>query len=390
MKILFVIQNMNVGGIQRSLSELLCALSHKKEYEITLFCICKEGVYLERVPDNIKIIYGNLYSQISEKTYGACKADLSAKYAVLRLLLSGWTKIFGKRMPARVLCRLIGRIDGVYDVAVAYSQPLHEKKFCNLTNEMVLKCCNAKKKISFLHCDFASYGGDSKANRKLYLQFDAIAAVSDSVGKRFAEIVSDCSDKVHTVYNLVNKEDIINRSLESTVTYSKDTVVTVARLSEEKGLLRCVPIISKLHDEGYDFEWHIVGGGYLFDELSACIKLNKAEEYIFMHGEQTNPYRYIKNAKYLLLPSFHEAAPMVFDEAAVLGVPILTTRTLSADELVEKNGIGYVCDNDDNSIFNMIKKALSGDFPNCTGTPRNAEQSLIQFDKLCKKLERGE
>jgi len=49
---------------------------------------------------------------------------------------------------------------------------------------------------------------------------------------------------------------------------------------------------------------------------------------------------------------------MVFDEAAALGVPIISTRTLSADELVESRGIGVVCDNSDSGLEDAIRNAL--------------------------------
>jgi len=71
----------------------------------------------------------------------------------------------------------------------------------------------------------------------------------------------------------------------------------------------------------------------------------KSERYIILEGVQSNPYRYIKNADFLFVPSIHEAAPMVFDEAACLKVPIITTDTLSAKELVDERNIGIVCKN---------------------------------------------
>lgn len=42
----------------------------------------------------------------------------------------------------------------------------------------------------------------------------------------------------------------------------------------------------------------------------------------------------MKNANLLLLFSEHEAAPMVFGEAELLQLPVLTTNTTSVKELV--------------------------------------------------------
>jgi len=66
---------------------------------------------------------------------------------------------------------------------------------------------------------------------------------------------------------------------------------------------------------------------------------------VFFYGEQTNPYRYMKNADLLLMTSFHEAAPMVIDEAVSLGIPVLTAETTSSQEMVHGRHCGRVCPN---------------------------------------------
>ena len=82
------------------------------------------------------------------------------------------------------------------------------------------------------------------------------------------------------------------------------------------------------------------------------------EQFVEFHGVQNNPYRFMKNADLLLIPSYHEAAPMVYEEARCLNLPILTTRTLSADELVSCNQIGIVCDNEDEAIESALRVVL--------------------------------
>ena len=77
-----------------------------------------------------------------------------------------------------------------------------------------------------------------------------------------------------------------------------------------------------------------------------------------MVGNKENPYPYIKNASCFLLPSLHEAAPMVFGEASSLGVPVLTTETCSAIELVQSRGIGYVVENSIDAGATEIKVEL--------------------------------
>jgi len=60
----------------------------------------------------------------------------------------------------------------------------------------------------------------------------------------------------------------------------------------------------------------------------------------------------------LLLPSLSEAAPLVIDEAACLGTPILTTETSSAKDMVADTGFGWVCDNTVDGIAEGLHKLL--------------------------------
>ena len=67
----------------------------------------------------------------------------------------------------------------------------------------------------------------------------------------------------------------------------------------------------------------------------------------------------MKNADLLLLPSRHEAAPMVFDEARCLFLPVLTTDTCSAYEMVADAGAGWVCENSIQGISHELERILS-------------------------------
>jgi len=382
-RILIVSVDMHVGGIQKSLLELLKALAEQGEYEVSLFCCSLNGAYAKGIPPEIRVISENKYAATSCLSAVACKT-FGFKYFFLRAVFSMWSKLFSKTFPAYLLCKLIGRIGEDYDVAISYSQPIGDHAFSNLTNEIVLKCTSAKRKITFVHCDFGAYDGNTRGNRNLYKKFDRIAAVSHSVGKRFAEIMPELAERVYTVYNFCDCNEILRLADIDPVKYTKTAFVTVARLSAEKGLLRCVALFEKLKNEGYEAEWHIIGGGVQKQALIDEIKKRKMEDSIFLEGEQLNPYRYVKNADYFLLPSFHEAAPMVFDEALTLGVPILTTKTLSAVELVESRNIGVVCENDEDSIYGMIREAAEN--PPKLNNDIKPQRSVCmnQFAEICK------
>ena len=174
---------------------------------------------------------------------------------------------------------------------------------------------------------------------------------------------------------------------QDTIEYRcENSLVTVARLSGEKGLERGIEIVKELKMDGYDVEWHIVGGGPLRSQLEHLIGENHADDYIVLEGEQVNPYRYIKGADYLFVPSIHEAAPMVFDEAASLKVPVISTDTLSARELVEDRKIGLVGETE--HIKELLKYALDnkGIFKSMVLQYESSNtEALHDFESLCDK-----
>ena len=347
---------MSIGGIEKSLIELLRTIS--SHYDISLFCVDAVGALLNEVPKEIKIITGNTYSSIPEKSFNELRKS-SIIYALLRLLFSSLSSIGLKKIATRLFLLFFPLIRGEFDVAISYSQPISDKSFCKLSNEIVLFKCRARKKITFLHCDFEKYEGNTAYNRKLYEQFDAIAAVSDSVKAVFAKCTGIPVSKQWTIYNICNADVVRELSNADDIYYSHFCFVIVARLSKEKGIERVIKCSNQLRSEGYSFEVHIIGGGYLENSLHETICKNNLQNVIYLHGQQNNPYIYMKNANCLLLPSYHEASPMVFLEAMALGLPVITTNTLSAVEIVEKHESGVVCENTDNGIYDSMKNAIT-------------------------------
>ena len=64
------------------------------------------------------------------------------------------------------------------------------------------------------------------------------------------------------------------------------------------------------------------------------------------------------------MTSYHEAAPMVIDEARCLGLPVLTTATTSSKDMVVDMACGWVCENSqealNEALYNVVadKEAL--------------------------------
>jgi len=385
-KVLIVGSNLSIGGVQRSLINLLDEI--KNIYDVTLFIFNNSGEYKNCIPSQVKIIEAPPFlrllgiSQVQSKSMGY-------KFYYIRAALAVYSKFFGNHLPINLLITNQERLSG-FDIAVSYWNNDFEGQLFGGCNEFVLKRVNAKHKTTFLHCDFLNYGGNTLRNRKVYEGFDKIAAVSEGCRQSFITAAPNLAKNTYCVYNCHNHNEILFKANDSPVQYSKDSlnIVTVARLGVEKGIFRGINVISRLIKEGYNICWHIVGDGPQKKEIQEKILCNNTTDYIYLHGNQENPYRYMKNADLLLHPSFHEAAPMVFEEAKCIGVPIITTNTTSAKEMVLEGKEGFVCENSEFSIYETLKNIL--DNPNrlldcreyLVKLKHSNEKALLQFNNL--------
>lgn len=360
-KILIVNNNMVLGGIQKALLNLLKEISGK--CEVTLLLFANTGELMGKIPENVRVIKGGLPLRILGISHGEAKAEGLLTFA-LRSFFAVLTRIFKIGFVFGILSKAV-KIPGDYDCAVSFMQNGGERIFYGGACEVVLNSVKAKKKVCFIHCDFLNYGGNNAYNRNTLLRFDEIVAVSDSVGSALLKAEPRLSGMVRTVHNCINSEEINTLKDEYAADYTVGAVnlFTAARLQSEKGILRMIPIFKSIKDSGGAFVWRIAGGGADRAEAERQIKNAGLSENIVLLGSLENPYPYFYGADIVLVPSYNEAAPMVFGEARALGTPVFTTDTLSARELTGEND--WVCENDDGKIREMLGKVIS-DF-----TPRN-------------------
>lgn len=266
-----------------------------------------------------------------------------------------------------------------------------QKKLYGGCNEFVLKKVQAEKKIAWLHCDFEHCGANNEHSRNIYPKFDRIVACSDGCGKSFLRCLPDLTDKVVVIRNC-NDYKAIKNAASNGINYDDSffNVVTVARLSEEKGIERGIVAVESCIKAGLQVHYHIVGSGDQENKLKQMVVDHQLENAVFFYGNRKNPYPYIINADLFLLPSYHEAAPMVFDEAACLGVPILSTKTTSTDDMILASGNGYVCDNNTEAIYENMKWILQhkDDLKmikhNMMSKSYSNQDSIVEFTKLAE------
>ena len=358
-KVAFVINNLGTGGVQKSLVNLLKEI--ESNYEVTLITFFAKKEEIEAIPKQVKIVV--LKSPF--KHLGMSRSDVSGKpfSYIARAFWYILTKAFGRSFVIKLMGCFQRKI-GTFDTAISY---LHEGPQQNMyggCNEFVLNKTVAVKKISWLHCDFGLCGANTQKSKRIYSSFDKIVACSEGCRVSFVKCLPDLADATSVVENC-NDYRVIREMAGDGVTYPPESfnIVSVARLSEEKGLDRAINAIGDCCERGYDIRYHIVGSGDQETKLMDLVNKKGLDDRVYFYGNKANPYPYIKNANLFLCTSYHEAAPMVFDESACLGVPILATETTSTDEKLVATGYGFVCKNNDDDISRALLEILG--FSDC-------------------------
>lgn len=351
-KILIVNNNMKVGGVQKSLYNLLWALDADRRYDITLLLFSKSGTYAEDLPPSVKVVECNG----SFRFLGREQREFRGFSALARGFFAAISRVCGRRFAVRLMLLFQPTYRERFDYAVSFLHNGRSKAFYGGVQDYVLHRVRAKKKVTFLHGDYGACGADHAANNRMMERFDMVAACSDGCRDSFLRALPHMARRCVTVRNCHRYDKIREMAQDAPIRYDEAcvNVLTVARLTHEKGIERAIEAVGCVREQGVPLILHLVGDGAMRAELEAQATRRCISDYVHFYGEQQNPYRYMKCADLLLLPSYHEAAPMVIDEARALGLPVLTTATTSVREMVEETACGVVCENNRDAIVTAL------------------------------------
>ena len=353
-KIIFVINNLETGGVQKSLFNLLTEIHNK--YDVTLLTFFGNDDFEKALPNNVKVIKTS--SSFRQLGMSASHTKSNILLYAERAFFVALTRAFGRSFAIKLMCFSRKKYKD-YDIAVSFIHEAPQKNLYGGCNEFVLKMVDADKKVSWLHCDFGLCGANNAESKKIYEKFDTVVACSEGCKRAFLQCLPEFADKTVSVRNC-NDYSLIRELAGDGIEYDEDyfNVVTVARLSEEKGIKRALIAVSECVKHGFKVKYHIVGSGDQEGMLKQKVAELGLEDTVVFYGTRQNPYPYMKNADLFMLTSYHEAAPMVFDEAACLGVPVLATETTSTDEMILKNYRGFVCKNSQEGISEGLLSVL--------------------------------
>lgn len=306
-----------------------------------------------------RVTFNAICSKKYTKRYYASLEEIKEEKRILKKACKCIKLIFSKAVGYRRFAEYLSKKyykNKKYDVAINYLEIE--------SPEFIKTAICAEKYVQWYHTDVSDKEAKKNTDSMIlwYQKMDAIICVAESARKSFIEIYPQLKNKTYTIYNFFDTEKIIKQA-EKKFIYSKFEVgviklLSVGRMTSQKAYLRFLEILGKLREEGYNFQWYVLGDGIERKKIeSKIIELN-LENNVILEGLTDNPYKYMKNCDLFVLPSEYEGFPTVTVEAKVLGCPVLATDVSGIREQITHGKTGWIVDNNENSIYEGLKYLL--------------------------------
>ena len=361
-KILFMCINMNIGGTEKALLTMLNEMDRRK-YDITLFMLEEYGGFLNQIPDGIKVMYLKEYKTL--KKFINDPPQLVAKELIKnRKIIKGLSVLFvyiiSKLMKDisiyyKYILSNVDTLNEEYDIAIAYAGPM------DFISYFVINKIKSKKRVQWIHFDITKIGFNVNFAKKIYDKFDKVFVVSNEGKDKLINFLPSLKDKTEVFFNIISCKMIEKMSYEGegfSDDFDGTRILTVGRLSKEKGQDLIIPVLKKLKENGYKVRWYCIGDGPAKKEYEKLVdKLNIKDDFIFL-GSKLNPYTYMKECNIYVQPSKHEGYCITLGEARCFNNPIVTTNFTGANEQIDDEKIGLICDISEWEIYKSIKRLL--------------------------------
>jgi glycosyltransferase involved in cell wall biosynthesis len=198
-----------------------------------------------------------------------------------------------------------------------------------------------------------------------------IITVSKGVEKDFLTLTTPKT--IQTIYNPFDIEEIREKA-EEKIDLNFDYIINVGNLTKVKNQALLLKAYSKL-----DTNLHLVlvGKGNQETNLKNLAKKLGIEKKVHFLGWQSNPYKYIKNAKLFVLSSNVEGFGNVLIESLILNTPVVSTNCPSGPNeiLVDELSQFLAKVNNEDDLKEKIELALRE-------YPKIEEKYYKKFDYL--------
>lgn len=357
-KILFVIPSLDAGGAEKSLINLLHVIDYS-DFDIDVIAFHPKGIFMKSIPEKVNLITlnGDLADFTKAFSFSLITFLKQGKFNLTwqRILFFLKNKIEKNTSKAEQISwnsisKAIPKLTKEYDAAIGSL----EKSSIYYVVEKV----KATTKIGWIHTNYSKSGMQKDFDSPFFEKLNYVVTISEECATDLKLNFPDFKNKIKVIYNIVSPALIKELSQERIVDSNFDTttfnILTIARLSKEKGIDLALEATLELLKMGKSFKWFIIGDGGERDVLERKIKEYHLENIFILLGLKSNPYPYLKHAFLYVQPSRYEGKSIAIDEAKILTKPIITTNYPTAKDQITTGVNGIICDMNPKSIARQI------------------------------------
>ena len=330
-KITIIALHLGYGGIERAITDLANTLIDNYDVEIvSTYKIYENPVNI--LDNRVKVKYLTNLKPNKKEFLNSIK-----KVNILNIIKEGYKAIKILYLKKKLMINYLKNSKS--DVIIS-TRDIHNKWLGKYGNKKTLK-------IGWEH--------NHHQNNKKYIN-KIINSVKNLdyfvlVSKELEEFYKDkVKPKCVYIPNLIEKPK--NKSnLEDL------NIVSIGRLSKEKGFLDLIDIFKNIHAMYPDWNLNIIGDGEEYSKIKEKIENYKLSNSIILHGflkkEEIN--KILKKSSIYVMTSYTESFGIVLLEAMSYGIPCLAyTSASGANEIIDDNQDGYLIPNRNQEL--MIQK----------------------------------
>jgi len=246
-------------------------------------------------------------------------------------------------------------LSGRWDLVCSYSD--------GFAAEVVVRKTNSIKKALWVHEDYER-APRSKNTLDAFRKARIAVGVSQDAVTHLRNVLAPTDNiKMYVIHNIVDPDAVKRRAKECTISLSdkKVQLVSVGRVSYEKGYDRIPTILSALKDQCVDAEWTVVGPGLESVRMAVEVDAERlgVKDRIHFVGEQSNPFPFLDASDVFVQLSRNEGWCMAISEALCLGKPVVANDLPVFREQIFNGENGYLVGGDDADFAKAIQMACT-------------------------------
>lgn len=355
--------NMNIGGTEKALLNMINEMS-SDQYDVTILMLEKKGGFLKDIPSHVKVEelyeYKRLKKFLNEPLHLSIGRLIKEGKYICGLILC-FIYLISKinreySLLYKYLVRDVEMINNEYDIAIAYAGPM------DFISYFVVNRIRAKKKFQWIHFDVTKIGFNTRFAKKYYKKFDKIFVVSEEAKIKLHSKLPSLKGYTQKFTNIVSTKVVQEKAKEKNEILESNNgeikVLTVGRLSKEKGQDLAIRVLARLKNEGYKIKWFCLGEGPGREDYEKLIKQCGIESDFILLGSNSNPYPFMEQCDIYVQPSRYEGYCLTIMEAMCLNKPILSTEVNGVREQIVDNKTGIIVPVDENELYLGLKKLV--------------------------------